>query len=169
MTELVRLDGSLRGPMRDATFALEASRLAAGVPEVLAQRSVQWRLLHTGLDMVELAERTGSRVSEVCGAYWHVFDVLDLTWLWDAVGHLPRSSRWQTQARSALRDDLVTAMADLTDDALRAGGVGAWQSANERLVARSMAMFNDLRRVDAHDLTTLSVAVRQLRTLALIA
>jgi hypothetical protein len=32
-----------------------------------------------------------------------------------------------------------------------------------------MAMFNDLRRVDAHDLTTLSVAVRQLRTLALIA
>ena len=169
MADLVRLDGSLRGPMRDATFALEASRLAAGVPEVLAQRSVQWRLLHTGLDMVELAERTGSKVSEVCVAYWHVFDVLDLTWLWDAVGHLPRSNRWQTQARSALRDDLVTAMADLTDDALRAGGVGAWQSANERLVARSMAMFNDLRRVDAHDLTTLSVAVRQLRTLALIA
>jgi hypothetical protein len=32
-----------------------------------------------------------------------------------------------------------------------------------------VVIFNDLRRVDAHDLTTLSVAVRQLRTLALLA
>jgi glutamate dehydrogenase len=168
MQALVRLEGSLRGPLRDATFALEASRLAAGVPELLAQRSVQWRLLHTGLDMVEIAERRNVTVQQVCGAYWHVFDVLDLMWLWDAVGALPRSTRWQTQARSALRDDLVAAMADLAEEAIVAGGVRDWQEANDRLIARSLSMFTELRRVDAHDLTTLSVAVRQLRTLALV-
>jgi NAD-specific glutamate dehydrogenase len=31
-----------------------------------------------------------------------------------------------------------------------------------------VAILTDLRRVDAHDLTTLTVAVRQLRTLALM-
>jgi len=165
---LARLEGTLRGKLREGAFALEAGRLAAGVPEGLAERSVQWRLLHTGFDMIELSARTGHSTADVAAAYWHAFDELDLLWLWEGVGSLPRSTRWQTQARSALRDDLVAALADLAEDVLAAGGVPAWRSANERLVERTMAMFTDLRRVDAHDLTTLSVAVRQLRNLALL-
>ena len=165
---LVELEGTLRGKLRDAAFALEASRLAAGVPEGLAQRSVQWPLLHTAFDMVELSGRTGSSTSEVAGAYWHVFEELDLLWLWEAVGRLPRGTRWQNQARSALRDDLVAALGDLAEEVLAAGGVADWQSANERLVQRTMTMFTELRRVDSHDITTLSVAVRQLRNLALL-
>ncbi|MEQ1701993.1 MAG: NAD-glutamate dehydrogenase domain-containing protein, partial [Ilumatobacteraceae bacterium] len=168
MQTLISLDGSLRGRLRDQAFAAEASRLAAGVPEGLAQRSVQWPLLHTCFDMIELAARSGRSLKDVAATYWHVFDVLDLSWLWDAVGGLPRSTRWQTQARSALRDDLIGALADLTEDALIAGTVADWQAANERMVSRMMAMFTQLRRVDAHDVTTLSVAVRQLRNLALL-
>ncbi len=168
MQELVRLEGSLRGRLREEGFAAEASRLAAGVPEQLAQRSAQWKLLHTCFDMIDLAARSNTALAAVSSVYWHVFDVLDLTWLWDAVGSLPRSTRWQTQARSALRDDLVAALADLCEDALLAGGVDDWHAANERMVASAQAMFTELRRVDAHDLTTLSVAVRQLRNLALL-
>ena len=168
MTALVEMEGTLRGKLREAGFALEASRLAAGVPELLAQRSVQWRLLHTCFDIIELARATGHSLTHVSTAYWHVFESLDLLWLWEAVGKLPRSDRWQTQARSALRDDLVAALRDLAEDAVQAGGVAQWQSANERLVGRTMAMFTELRRVDSHDLTTLSVAVRQLRNLALL-
>jgi glutamate dehydrogenase len=88
--------------------------------------------------------------------------------LWDAVGALPRNDRWQTQARSALRDDLMNALANLADDALYVGGAGEWITANERIVARAMAMFTEIRRADAYDLTTLSVALRQLRNLVLI-
>ena len=168
MQQLISLDGSLRGRLRDQAFAAEASRLAAGVPEALAQRSVQWPLLHTCFDMIELSARLGRSLKDVAAAYWHVFDVLDLSWLWDAVGGLPRSTRWQTQARSALRDDLIGALADLTEDALVAGTVPDWQAANDRMVNRMMGMFTQLRRVDAHDVTTLSVAVRQLRNLALL-
>ena len=138
------------------------------MPEHLAQRSAQWNLLHTCFDMIELGHKLGTPLAEVSTTYWHVFDVLDLTWLWDGIGGLPRSNRWQTQARSALRDDLLVALADLSEDALLAGGVDAWQDTNERMVARAMAMFTELRRADAQDLTTLSVAVRQLRNLALL-
>lgn len=162
------LEPHLTGRMRAEVFATEASRLAAGVPESLAERSVTWRLLHTAFDIVDLAARSGRTVDEVAAAYWATFERLDLWWLWEAVGRLPRATRWQTQARGALRDDLVGALADLTDDVLRVGGVDPWWTLNERLIGTSVAIFADLRRVEAHDVTTLSVAVRQLRTLALL-
>ncbi len=165
----VSIENHALGRMRESVFTREAGRLAAGVPEDLAQRSVQWPLLHTGLDVIDLAARSGNPVATVAAAYWQVFERLDLSWLWEAVGALPRSTRWQTQARAALRDDLVAALADLTGDALSVGGVDDWFHANDRLIDTSVVIFNDLRRVDAQDLTTLTVAVRQLRTLALLA
>ena len=162
------LESQLRGRMREQAFALEAGRLAGGVPEALAQRSVLWPLLHTGFDVVDLAARTHQPIHTVAGAYWQVFEELDLMWLWEAIGRLPRSNRWQTQARSALRDDLLTALADLADDALGAGSVADWLATNERMITRAGGLFTEIRRVDAHDLTTLSVALRQLRNLALL-
>lgn len=162
------LDTHLRGRLRDQMFANEAARLAAGVPERLAQRSVTWPLMHTAFDVIDLAVRQKMSVGVTTAAYWEMFDTLDLGWLWDAVGALPRNDRWQTQARSALRDDLMGALADLADEALYIGGAREWVSANERVVSRALAMFTEIRRADAFDLTTLSVALRQLRNLVLI-
>ena len=162
------LDSQLRGKMRDRTYASEAGALTSGVTERLAQRSVLWPLMHTAFDVIDLASRQNLSVRETAAAYWEVFDRLDLVWLWDAVGALPRNDRWQTQARSALRDDLMGALADLADDSLYVGGARAWVDANEHVVCSAMAMFTEIRRADAYDLTTLSVALRQLRNLALI-
>jgi glutamate dehydrogenase len=99
--------------------------------------------------------------------YWHVFETLDVTWLWEAIGGLPRNDRWQTQARAALRDDLLTVLADLTADVLAVGGVERWIELNVRVVARTGAMFTEIRRAEGHDITTLTVALRQLRNLSL--
>ncbi|CAN5604017.1 hypothetical protein BH10ACT2_BH10ACT2_01340 [soil metagenome] len=164
----IGLDGQLGGPIRELAFALEAGRLAGGVPEELAQRSVLWPLLHTGFDVVNLAGKSGQPMSAVATSYWQLFEELDLWWLWEAIGGLPRSNRWQTQARAALRDDLLSALAELTADVLDAGAVSNWRAANERLIGRAIVLFTEIRRVDAHDLTTLSVALRQLRNLALL-
>ena len=167
-TLAVSLEGQLQGRIREQAFALEAGRLAGGVPEELAQRSVLWPLLHTGFDVVALSARSGQALPAVAGNYWQLFEELDLWWLWEAIGRLPRSNRWQTQARAALRDDLLSALADLTSDILAAGSVGNWRAANDRLIGRALVLFTEIRRVDAHDLTTLSVALRQLRNLALL-
>ncbi len=163
------LEAQLRGRMREQVFAAEAGRLAAKIPEALAQRSVLWPLIHTGFDVVDLARRTSKPLHTVAGVYWEVFEQLDLGWLWDAIGRLPRSNRWQTQARAALRDDLLAAIADLTEDAIVAGSVADWLANSDRMVARARTLFTEIRRVDSHDLTTLSVALRQLRNLALLA
>ena len=96
------LETHLRGKMRDRLFANEAARLAAGVPEKVAERSVLWPLMHTAFDIIDLANRQHLTVHETAAAYWEVFELLDLDWLWDAVGMLPRNDRWQTQARSRI-------------------------------------------------------------------
>ena len=160
-------DEVLTGRMSDLTFALEASRLASGVPEELAQRSAMWPLAHTAFDVIEMAQRSGTTVATVAKVYWQMFEAVDAGWLWDAVGALPRSDRWQTQARSALRDDLLSVLAELTDDAVGVGGTESWKAVNERVLGRALTMMTEIRRAETYDVTTLSVALRQLRNLVL--
>jgi len=45
--------------------------------------------------------------------------------------------------------------------------VDRWWAANQRSVQRAMAQLTEIRRADAFDITNLSVALRQLRNLAL--
>ncbi len=164
----LRYDEVLRGQLGAIIHSTWAGRLAAGVPEALAERSSVWPLLHTAFDVIELANRHGGDSVRVAEMYWHLFDELDVLWLWDGVGALPRSTRWETQARSALRDDLLTGLSELTEDVLRSGtDVSTWLATNDRSVGRVTAMFNEVRRSDTFDITTLTVGLRQLRNLAL--
>ena len=159
----------LRGALRDAVDAMTARRIAQGVPEGLAARSAVWRLLHTTFDVIELADRVGVSAQEACASYWGLFDRLELMWLWDGIGALPRSDRWQTQARGSLRDDLLSALSELTENVLGSPErtVDRWWAANQRSVQRAMSQLTEIRRADAFDITNLSVALRQLRNLAL--
>ena len=161
----------LRGRMADVTMSGEASRLAAGVPESLAERAGVWPLLHTGVRRRSSSpERTGRRSASSRRCYWGLFDALDLMWLWDAIGALPRSDRWQTQARSALRDDLLVDVGELTEDVRSERSdrrpTGWRRNAACRRSGDGDAHRDPPRRA-AIDLTTLSVALRQLRNLAL--
>ena len=123
--------------------------------------------MHTGFDIVRLAGELGQPVPEVASAYWLVFEEFDVGWLWDGIGQLPRSDRWQTQARSSMRDDLMTVLSDLTRNVIVSadGSPSAWMAANERAVARAVAMHQEIRRAESFDVTTLSVGLRQLRHL----
>jgi glutamate dehydrogenase len=154
--------------MRKAVTAMAKQRVKQGVPQELAERSAVWRLLHTTFDVIEVAERGGADLLATATAYWGLFDRFDLMWLWDAVGSLPRSDRWQTQARSALRDDLLVALAELADNVIETAddSLDTWLEANSRAAERAMSLLTEIRRADHFDVTNLSVALRQLRNLA---
>jgi glutamate dehydrogenase len=158
----------LRGPLAEQTFALAAERVVAGVPAELAERSSVWPVLHTAFDMVEIARAANVPVERAAAAYWDLFEQLDLAWLWNAIGRLPRNDRWQTHARAAMRDDLLTALADLAAVVVEANASAAqWAAASERPVQRAREVFNELRRMPTYDLTTVAVALRQLHNLVL--
>jgi glutamate dehydrogenase len=165
------LDDVVSGRVSSEVERTAAERIDAGVPADLAARSARWPWMHTGFDIVEIAHTEACNVADAAVAYWATFDAFDLGWLWDGVGALPRSDRWQQQVRSALRDDLMTAIADLTRNVMRSAGGSPtdWIVANERAVGRALAMHTEIRRAESFDLTTLSVALRQLRNLALTA
>ena len=76
-------------------------------------------------------------------------------------------------ARAALRDDLFSLHADLTLDVL-AGGPGegdasarldGWMAANGAAVDRCLGILGDIRTAGTYDMTTLPVALREVRTL----
>ena len=159
------LPSRLRGPIGEAAAALAGIRMNQGVPEPLAIRSSVWRLLHTTFDMIELAQRAGHEPIDVAAVYWEVFDRFELLWLWDGIGALSRSDRWQTQARSALRDDLLAVLVGLAENVLEHGSFDAWLALNERSVERSLQQLTEIRRSDRFNITNLSVALRQLRNL----
>jgi glutamate dehydrogenase len=165
------LDDVVSGRVASDVSAVRTARTAAGVPPGLAARAARWPWLHTGFDIIEIAHTESRNVADAATAYWATFDAFELGWLWDGVSNLPRSDRWQQQARSALRDDLMTVIADLTRQVMRSadGSPAAWIEANERAVGRALAMHTEIRRAESFDLTTLSVAIRQLRNLTIMA
>jgi glutamate dehydrogenase len=146
-------------------------RLDAGVPEALATRAARWPWMHPGFDIAELATQVGCPIERALTAYWSVFDAFDVFWLWEAIGALPRSDRWQTQARSALRDDLLTVVASLARQVLTSadGSTAEWVATNARVIGKAMGMHTEIRRAESFDLTTLSVALRQLRNVTMAA
>jgi glutamate dehydrogenase len=165
------LDRVVSGRVASDVASVREARIAAGVPVNLAERAARWPWLHTGFDIVEIAHTEACNVADAATAYWAAFDAFDLGWLWDGISGLPRSDRWQQQARSALRDDFMTVLADLTRNVMRSGdgSPSAWIAANERAVSRSLSMHTEIRRAESFNLTTLSVALRQLRNLTLTA
>jgi len=102
---------------------------------------------------------------------------LDDDWWWYvsylvlAVAGLVAQLQAISSIRSSMRDDLMNVMADLTRSVMRSahGSPDEWITAHERAVGRTIAMHQEIRRAESFDLTTLSVALRQLRNLIISA
>jgi glutamate dehydrogenase len=146
---------------------------AAGVPAALAEQVAHIEALVPALDIVEIAESVGLDAVSAARAYFDLGDRLELHWLRDQIVALPRDTRWDAMARSALRDDVYAEQAALTADVLRAGPNGrppaerveAWLAHNEPAVDRCLNVVADLRAAGPLDLARLSVAVREVRNL----
>ena len=70
-----------------------------------------------------------------------------------------------------MRDDLMNVRAELTRSVMRSahGSPVEWIAAHQRSVDRTIAMHQEIRRAESFDLTTLSLALRQLRNLTISA
>jgi glutamate dehydrogenase len=150
-----------------------ANLTAAGVPAVLAGQIAQIEELVPTLDIVEIADAVGLDPVSTAQAYFALGERLELHWLREQIVALPRDTRWDAMARSALRDDVYAEQAALTEDVLGAGAtrrspaerVAAWLSHNEVAVDRCLSVVADLRSAGPLDVARLSVAVREVRNL----
>jgi glutamate dehydrogenase len=149
-----------------------ATLAAQGVPEDLARRVACLSDRFAALDIVGVAGATGKEIGEIAALHFLVGGRLHLHWLRDRIATLPRDNRWEAMARAALRDDLFSLHAELTADVLRGSDLAdadarleAWIDANRPLVERCLGILSDIRTGGTYDLTTLPVALRELRNL----
>jgi len=158
---------------RSAWDARVDELVTSGVPSALASRVASLGALFAALDVVEVAGATRQPVEEVAALHFRLGSRLHLHWLRDRIADLPRDDRWREMARAALRDDLFSLHGELTADVLRgssaAGDVDArldaFTDGNAAALDRCQTVLADIRASGTHDLTTLPVALRELRNL----
>jgi glutamate dehydrogenase len=167
------LTDALLGSERDWLEHETAVLASRGVPAEIARRVATLESLYTALDITDLAEQSGHDVEYVTAVYATVGDHLHLDWLRDRIVELPRDDRWHALARLALREDayaehravtaVVLAGTDPGFDAETAFKV--WAAGNRPRVDRVLAILDDIRAHGVFDISTLSVALRELRSL----
>jgi glutamate dehydrogenase len=144
-----------------------------GVPDELATRVAGFSSAFPTLDIVSIADRMGREPLDVAEVYYDLADRLRITQLMDRIIELPRSDRWQSMARAAIREDLYAAHAALTADVLAVGDgtstpeqrYKAWEQKNAAILGRARTTLEEIQSSDAFDLANLSVAMRTMRTL----
>ena len=153
--------------------AAAAAYTANGVPEALAQRVVTLDTLYSTLDIVEVADAAKRPVELVAEIYFDLATRLGVPWLRERIAALPADAHWQMLAQAAMGDDLSTLQRTITGEVLAGGDataasglIGAWQARNSRAIERAQQLMAEIRAAPAADSPMLSVALRELRTLA---
>jgi glutamate dehydrogenase len=163
----------LRGLDREQFAERRADLEAGGVPAELAHRVASMQALLSVFDIVVDASTTGVEQPVVTDVYFAVGSRLGLDWLRDRILELPRTDRWQSLARAALRDDLYRLHRSLTREILLSAieysapdPLEDWLERNADSVARADAVLADVKGSREYDTTTLPVVLRELRSLA---
>ncbi|HEY5307298.1 MAG TPA: NAD-glutamate dehydrogenase, partial [Casimicrobiaceae bacterium] len=160
---------------RSRIDAAVARYVAQGVPQELAVRVVTFDTLYASLDIAEVAASAKRPVEPVAAIYFDLGNKLGLSWLRERIAALPGDKHWQLLSRSAMQDDLSglqrtlagTVLANHDADGISpAKRVAVWQDANKRALERATQLLAELRAVPAPDAAMLSVALRELRSLA---
>jgi glutamate dehydrogenase len=163
----------LKGNDAAQLAAATAELVEAGVPQALAARCAAASAAYSALDIVEVAWDSGRAPVEVAECYFDLVDRLGIGTLRDRITALPRTDRWESMARAAVREDLYSAQAALTFDVLAAAPgeadaearYAAWVEKNQAAVERAKVILDEISSADSFDLAILSVALRVIRTL----
>jgi glutamate dehydrogenase len=142
-----------------------------GMPAEIA-RDASAPIFGFGLvDVVECARLNETDLEQTAEVYYGIAAQVHLDAILNEISALPRTNRWQTLARSALRYDLYGAMAGLTASVMAAKpgtdpaeAVDSWAERNAAEIERIHEATAEAARSD-EKLAVLSVSLRQIRSL----
>ncbi len=163
----------LRGRQADAAREQTEHYVEQGVSEALAAQVAGLLHAYGLLDIVDVADIADREPTEVAELYYAISAHLDVDHMLTAVSELERGDRWHSLARLSLRDDLYASLRSLTLDVL--GGtepdesaddkIAQWEQTNASRLARARSALREIAAAGTLDLATLSVAVRQIRSM----
>ncbi|MGE2835088.1 NAD-glutamate dehydrogenase [Mycobacterium sp. SMC-4] len=144
-----------------------------GVPEDLAYTVASGLYQFSLLDVIDIADILERDPAEVADTYFALMDHLGTDGLLTAVSRLSRDDRWHSLARLAIRDDIYGSLRALSFDVLGVGEpeesgeekIAEWEMTNNSRITRARRTLTQLYEGGEHDLATLSVAARQIRSM----
>ncbi|MGY6499415.1 MAG: NAD-glutamate dehydrogenase [Acidimicrobiales bacterium] len=171
--QVVAMIGEVATPLdRDEVLDTHHRWVAAGVPDDIAMRVAVNDAASTALDIVDAAHTQGAALDLACRVYFLIEDRLGLGWLRSQIDALPRTDKWATLARTALRDDLHHEHAAVVRRILATGGhddaetrVDRWVAHNETAIDHTFGVLLDIRATGQPKLDHLSVGLREVRNL----
>ena len=168
-----RMSEWLRGDDK-AIVAKEAAEFSShGVSNDLAHMVATGLYQYSLLDVIDIADIADRDPAEVADTYFALMDHLGTDGLLTAVSRLGRDDRWHSLARLAIRDDIYGSLRALCFDVLAVGEpeesgeekIAEWEMTNSSRVARARRTLTEIYEDEEHDLATLSVAARQIRSM----
>jgi glutamate dehydrogenase len=174
LAELMTHLDQLLAPSYLREHEAEVERLSGlGVPLEAARRTAAMDVLHSALDIVEVAEETGNSTTVVGEIYSTLDERLNLHWLWRQIAALPSDSHWQSMARKALLDDVANQMRELTAGVLRlapcqapcADLLAGWENQLAYQIKRWEQVRTELQPAGSMDISMIQVALRELHAL----
>jgi glutamate dehydrogenase len=143
-----------------------------GLPDELGRRWAELFEAFALLDVAKIAAGADAPMVDVAGVYYLVYDRFGVDDLLERITLLPRKDRWQALARAALRDDLYSAVADMTTAILQETEPGpaaerllVWEALNADQLGRARSVFEEVNALGQDDMASLSVALRLLRSI----
>ncbi|MGB2921405.1 MAG: NAD-glutamate dehydrogenase [Mycobacterium sp.] len=144
-----------------------------GVPKDLAYMVATGLYQFSLLDVIDIADIVDRDQAEVADTYFALMDHFGTDGLLTAVSRLSREDRWHALARLAIRDDIYGSLRALCFDVLAGGEpdengeekIAEWELTNGSRVRRARRTLTELYESGEHDLATLSVAARQIRSM----
>jgi glutamate dehydrogenase len=147
--------------------------IAEGVPEAVAYRhAFQQELVHAP-DIIAVSHATGRPPLEVARGFFLLGERLEIDWLESQLEQLPAKTRWQRWAQQSMEDDLFAVRRRLCERVLEHADGATIDEAVDRFFAdraqaveRVMRFLRTLKAEGVSDLSQLTVAMRQVRSLA---
>ncbi len=146
---------------------------AFGVSNDIARQAAHFEFVTSLLDIIDLAATSGWPRDVVARVYLTLDDRLRIGSLRRRILRLSRDDRWDALARASLRDDLSAEHLALTASVLRnpassgmSDPVSAWIGSRDAAVQRHLDLVSETEDTTGTALASLSVVLRQLRTLS---
>lgn len=168
-----RMSEWLRGDDKTIVAKDAGDLVSEGVPEDLAYMVATGLYQFSLLDVIDIADIVDREPAEVADTYFALMDYLNTDMLLTAVSRLERDDRWHSLARLAIRDDIYGSLRALCLDVLAVGEpeetgeekIEEWETTNGSRVGRARRTLKEIYESGEHDLATLSVAARQIRSM----
>jgi glutamate dehydrogenase len=167
----------LRGSDLDRVQDRLAHWDSVGLPHELGKRAADLLESFGLLDISLVSEEVHEPITAITDLYYAVFQRIGAASLLLRITDLPRQSRWETLARAALRDDVYSAVADMTISVMQMTPVPgssrtdvverivAWERGHQEQLARIKDTFAEVTKPGQVDIASISVALKLLRTL----